>query len=93
MSQQISLFIIAKNEEAKIAQCILSARELVSEVIVMDGFSTDKTVQIAQSLGAKTYLRAFDGFVDRKNFALSKVGSAWALNLDADERLTPQLCE
>ena len=93
MSQQISLFIITKNEEAKIAQCILSARELVSEVIVVDGFSEDKTVQIAQSLGAKTYQRTFDGFANQKNFALRKVGTAWALNLDADEKLTPQLCE
>lgn len=93
MSERISLFIIAKNEESKITQCILSAKDLVSEIIVVDGFSEDKTVQVAKSLGAKVYQRTFDGFASQKNFALSKVGSAWALNLDADERLTPQLCE
>ncbi len=92
MSERISLFIIAKNEEAKITPCILSARELVSEIIVVDGFSDDKTVQLAESLGAKVYQRVFDGFANQKNFALNKVTSPWALNLDADERLTPQLC-
>ena len=93
MSERISLFIIAKNEESKITQCILSAKDLVSEIIVVDGFSEDKTVQVAESLGAKVYQRAFDGFASQKNFALGKVSSPWALNLDADERLTPQLCD
>ncbi len=93
MSDRISLFIIAKNESKNIANCILSAKELVSEIIVVDGFSKDDTVNIAKSLGAQVYQRAFDGFANQKNFALSKVNSAWALNLDADETLTPQLRE
>ena len=89
----ISLFIITKNEEAKIARCILSAKELVSEVIVVDGFSEDKTVQKAQELGAQVYQRAFDGFANQKNFALDKVSHTWALNLDADETLSEDLCQ
>lgn len=93
MSNRISLFIITKNEEAKIAQCILSARGLVSEIIVVDGHSKDKTVQIAKELGALVYERAFDGFASQKNFALDKVSSPWALNLDADESLSPELKE
>ncbi len=93
MPNRISLFIIAKNEEAKIAKCIASAKELVSEIIVVDAFSTDKTVEIAKEMGAHVYQRAFDGFTNQKNFALSKVSLPWALNLDADERLSPQLCQ
>jgi len=88
---RISLFIIAKNEEKNIQKCILSARDIVHEIIVVDAFSKDKTAQICKDLGAQVYRRRFDGFANQKNFALSKVTSEWALNLDADERLTPEL--
>lgn len=92
-NQRISLFIIAHNEERNIAKCILSARNLVSEVIVVDSFSTDKTALICRDLGAQVFTRAFDGFTKQKNFALSKVSCGWALSLDADEVLTPELAE
>lgn len=91
--QRISLFIITHNEEANIAKCILSARELVNEIVVVDSFSTDKTVQICRELGANIYTRKFEGYTKKKNFALSKVSSPWALSLDADETLTPELVE
>lgn len=93
MNTRITLFIIAKNEEAKLAKCILSARGLVNEVVVVNALSTDKTVLVARELGAVVYDREFDGFANQKNFALSKVTSEWALNLDADEQLSPELKE
>lgn len=92
-TQPISLFIIAHNEAHRIAACIESARGLVSEVIVIDGYSTDDTVAVCQQLGAQVFQRQFDGFTNQKNFALSKVNNVWALNLDADERLSPALKE
>lgn len=88
---RITLFIIAKNEASRIAACILSARDIVNEVIVVDSNSTDKTTQVCQDLGAQVYTREFDGFANQKNFALSKVSGEWALNLDADEQLSPAL--
>lgn len=91
MTDRISLFIITRNEEAKIAKCILSAKGLVSEIIVVDAYSKDKTAQIAAEHGALVFQRPFDGFASQKNFALSKVSCPWALNLDADESLSPQL--
>ncbi len=91
MNERISLFIIAKNEESKIARCIGSAKDLVSEVIVVDAYSKDKTAHIAKELGAQVFHRAFDGFANQKNFALSKVRYPWALNLDADEILSDDL--
>lgn len=90
---RISLFIIAKNEAHRIAVCILSARDIVSEIIVVDAQSTDKTARVCKDLGAQVFERAFDGFANQKNFALSKVNTEWALNLDADERLSPALKE
>ncbi len=92
-NQRISLFIIAKNEEHNIAKCILSAKKIVNEIVVVNSQSTDKTAQICRELGAVVYDRAFDGFTAQKNFALSKVTSNWALSLDADETLTPELAE
>ena len=50
---RISLFIIAKNEESKIAKCILSTRGLESEVIVVNSFSKDKTALVCRELGAQ----------------------------------------
>lgn len=90
---RITLFIIAHNEESKIAKCILSAKGLVHEVVVINGFSKDKTALVCRELGAQVFDRAFDGFASQKNFALSKVTSEWALNLDADETLSPALKE
>lgn len=89
----ISLFIIAHNEAHRIAACIESTRGLVREIIVIDDFSTDDTAKISRELGAQVFQRKFDGFTNQKNFALSKVTSPWALNLDADERLSPSLKE
>lgn len=91
MTQRISLFIITYNEEKRIAKCIASAKGLVSEVIVVDGFSKDKTAEVAAQHGALVFQRAFDGFTNQKNYALSKVSSPWALNLDADESLSAEL--
>lgn len=90
---RITLFIIAKNEAHHIAACISSAREIASEIIVIDAMSVDDTVRICKDLGAQVYTRKFDGFASQKNFALSKVTGEWALNLDADERLSPELRE
>ena len=93
MKERISLFIIAKNEESKIGQCIASAKDLVSEIVVVDAYSKDKTAEIAARAGALVFQRAFDGFTTQKNYALSKVSSPWALNLDADETLSKELKE
>ena len=90
-SPRISLFIIAKNEAHRIAACIASAKNVVNEIVVIDGNSTDNTAALCKELGAQVFTREFDGFTNQKNFALSKVTNEWALNLDADERLSPAL--
>ncbi len=89
--KDISLFIITKNEGDKIRTCIESAKDLVKEVIVVDSNSEDNTVAEAEAAGAKVYQYEFKGFAAQKNYALSKCTSKWALSLDADEVLTPEL--
>jgi glycosyltransferase involved in cell wall biosynthesis len=85
-----SVVIIAKNEEKVIADCITSA-SFAKEVLVIDAESTDKTVEIATSLGAIVISRPWHGYGDQKNFGISKATQEWVLFLDADERISEEL--
>jgi len=90
----ISVIIITKNEELHIRDCIKSVQGVANEVIVVDSKSDDKTVQIAESLGAKvTITEDWQGFGLQKNKALSLAKCDWVLSIDADERLTPDLAK
>ena len=92
MTTQITLFIIARNEADKIAKCLSSAKDTVDEIVLVDD-STDDTAAIAKQFGARVYTHPFEGFTAQKNFALSQVKTPWALSLDADEVLTPELAQ
>lgn len=83
---KISLVIISLNEESNIARCIESA-SWVDEIIVLDSGSTDKTREIAESLGAKVFNEEWRGFTDQKNRLADLAENDWLLNLDADEAL------
>jgi glycosyltransferase involved in cell wall biosynthesis len=87
----ISVTIISKNEELRIREAILSVKNFASEVIVVDSGSTDRTVQMAIDLGAKVSTHPFQGFGQQKNLAHAQATQEWVLNLDADERVTPEL--
>lgn len=86
----VSLVVISKNEETNIERC-LSSVSWVSEKIVLDSCSTDKTVEIAKALGAKVFVEEFRGFRDQKNRAVELATCQWILSLDADEVLSPEL--
>ena len=87
----LSLVMIAKNEEKNIAKSLKSVKDFANEIIVVDSGSTDKTVEIAQSCGAKVFKRTFDSFSKQKNYALSLACNEWVLHLDADEVLSEEL--
>ncbi len=82
----ISATIIAHNEGAQIARVIRSL-SCADEVIVVDSGSTDDTVEVARSLGARVVNRPWKGFAAQKNFATSQARHDWILSLDADEAL------
>lgn len=86
----VSLVIITKNEEKNLARCMDSAR-FVSEVIVVDSHSTDRTCEIARERGAKVYQEDWKGFGKQKQSAADKAGFDWILSLDADEQLSEEL--
>ena len=88
--QKLSVAIITYNEEANIAACIESIHKLADEIIVVDSYSTDHTVEIAKKLGANVILNKFEGHIQQKNFAFSKCTYPFILSLDADERLDEQ---
>lgn len=90
METKISVLIIAKNEEDMIGDCIKSVKDLASEIIVIDGGSTDKTVEVSERLGVKVVANPFKNFADQRNLALSTARESWVFYIDSDERVTPE---
>jgi glycosyltransferase involved in cell wall biosynthesis len=89
----LSLVIVAFNEERTIGKVIAAAQELADEIILVDSGSSDRTVEIAQSLKARIVHQDWLGYAAQKNFAISLAASDWILSLDADEIMTPQLVQ
>jgi glycosyltransferase involved in cell wall biosynthesis len=89
----VSLVIIAKNEERTIGKVIDAAKELVTEIIVVDSGSSDKTCEIASERGARVIFQEWLGYAAQKNFAIDQAQGDWILSLDADEILSPALVE
>lgn len=82
----LSLCIITKDEEKNIARCINSVKDVVDEIVVVDTGSKDKTVEIAESLGARViHTKWEDDFSKARNTAIENAKSDWILFLDADE--------
>lgn len=84
----VSACMIVKNEEVLLPGCLESIRSWVDEIVIVDTGSTDKTVEIAKSYGAKVFFRDWDGdFSAARNFSLSKATCDWIFVIDADEEI------
>ena len=88
--QSISVAIVACNEAENIRRTLASVA-WANEINLVDSGSTDKTVEIAKSFGARIFYERWKGYGPQVNSALDKCTSDWILNLDADEWLTPEL--
>jgi glycosyltransferase involved in cell wall biosynthesis len=92
---QLSIVIISYNEEANIGRTLASVQALVAdgkgEIIVVDSGSTDRTIEIAKSYGARVFVEDWKGYAAQKNSAIDKASGDWILSLDADEELTDEL--
>ncbi|MCX7879179.1 MAG: glycosyltransferase family 2 protein [Ignavibacteria bacterium] len=95
MSTKISLSValVAYNEEENIARTLSAISGFAEEIVVVDSFSVDKTVEIAKDFGAKVFQEEWKGFVEQKNSALKKCTHNWILFLDCDEVVTVSLAE
>lgn len=91
----ITAIILTKNERGNIADSIASIQGLVKRIVVVDSESTDDTLKIAESLGADVYVNKFENYSKQFNWGIdnTNINSKWILRLDADERLTPKLCD
>jgi glycosyltransferase involved in cell wall biosynthesis len=87
----VSVVIIAKNEERTIGDVLSAVEPIASEYIVVDSGSVDSTVDIARRCGAKVFHQDWLGYAAQKNYALSLASAEWVLSLDADEVATPAL--
>jgi glycosyltransferase involved in cell wall biosynthesis len=87
-----SIVVLTKNEEANLEACLACVR-WCDDIVVLDSFSTDRTVEVAQSAGVTVVQRAFDDFGSQRNFALKEISfkHPWVFHLDADERFNEEL--
>jgi glycosyltransferase involved in cell wall biosynthesis len=87
----ISAVIITYNEEDRLGDALASLRAVADEVLVVDSHSLDRTAEIARAAGARVELHRFEDYGSQKNYAMARAGHEWILNLDADERVSPEL--
>jgi glycosyltransferase involved in cell wall biosynthesis len=89
----ITALIITKNEEIHIERCINNIKKLVSDVLIIDSFSNDNTIEIAKKLNIKFIQNKFINHAKQFNFGLSQLSqdTDWVLKIDADEILTSSL--
>jgi len=91
----LSVVIITYKEETNLPRTLESVKPLVAdgkgEIIIIDSGSTDRTVEIARSYGAKVFIEDWKGYAAQKNSALQKATGDWILSLDADESIDQEL--
>jgi glycosyltransferase involved in cell wall biosynthesis len=87
----ISAFVISYNEEGAIRDCLESIK-WVDELVVVDSYSEDATVEIAWEYTDRIIQREFAGYVAQTRYAFEQTTGDWVLWLDSDERLTPAAC-
>lgn len=88
----ISALVIVKNEQGNVERC-LESLQWADEIVIVDSFSDDSTVDLCRKYTEKVYQRQFDDYSTQKNFGQSKCSSEWILSIDADERVTDQLAD
>ena len=86
----ISLCMIVKNEEVSLADCLMSAKPFVDEIVIVDTGSTDRTVEVARQLGSRVFHFTWcDDFAAARNESLRLAQGDWILVMDADECQIP----
>ena len=89
--EKLSAIVTSLNEEVNIKECLESVG-FADEVLLVDSFSTDRTIEIARQIrGVRVLQREYFGSAAQKNWAMDQTDSPWILIVDADERVTPEL--
>ena len=89
----ITVIILTFNEEMHIERCIRSVQSIARQIFIVDSFSTDRTVEIAKSIGAEVWQHEFINQAQQLQWALDNlpIDTQWVMRLDADEYVTSQL--
>ena len=93
MTEGLSVVLIAFNEGHHIAKCLLAAKQVADEIIVIDSGSTDNTVEVCKAHGARVITHPWSGYSAQKNFGNKQASFDWILSLDADEVLNDTLIQ
>ncbi len=95
MNADLTVVVLTMNEEKNIEKCINSVVWFSQRIVVVDSGSNDKTIEIAESLGAEVFHHEFENYARQFNWGLdnTNIKTKWVLRLDADEVITPELAE
>ena len=92
MKQRLSVVVLTRNEEDNIADCLKSVA-WADELIVLDSFSDDRTVEVARENGARVVQHPFENWAVQRDYGLQLPENEWLFFVDADERGTPELAQ
>tara|TARA_B100001093_G_scaffold479610_1_gene508759 strand:+ start:12512 stop:13423 length:912 start_codon:yes stop_codon:yes gene_type:complete len=89
----ITAIIMTYNEEIHLKRCLISLKNICNEIIVIDSYSNDLTIEIAKDYGARLYQNKWINYATQFNWAIEnvKINSDWILRIDADEFLSNEL--
>ena len=87
----LTVAIIAHNEQDRLPKTLAQIQDIAAEIVLINSCSTDNTVAVAQSFGAKVFTEEFKGYVEQKNSLIPKCTQDWILFLDADEVVNDEL--
>ena len=88
--ETVACSVVSYNEEKNLQHCLESAKWM-DEIVVVDSFSTDRTMEIARTYTDKIFQRPWRGFGDQKNYAMDQASTDWVFILDSDERIPAEL--
>ncbi len=91
MAEKLSILIPTFNEATNLPDCIASVKDMADEILVVDSFSRDETVQIAEAAGARVLQHEYVNSAAQKNWSIPQCKHDWVFIIDADERMTPEL--
>jgi glycosyltransferase involved in cell wall biosynthesis len=86
----LSVIVLTKNDEEVVAKCLESLKDQDWKVIVVDSYSTDKTLEILKKYDVRVYQNHFTDFSSQRNYAMSLAHGEWVLYLDSDEVVTDE---
>jgi glycosyltransferase involved in cell wall biosynthesis len=89
--KKISTIVITHNEEERIGRCLASVAPFSDEIVVVDSFSTDATVEIAREHTALVFQNEWPGYSAQKEYAVERSSGEWIFWIDADEEASPDL--